>query len=112
MRLILVGPEAVAPGEAAISYVKAKLPQWTIKGVASHSYRDNNFWIDIDIENQGRSAVITIYSQKFFPESGEPYWKIVPTNTTLPERLHDMQDTQILEQLRHAENDLEEKGNP
>ena len=49
--------------------------------------------------------------RKFFPESGESYWKAVLVDGTLRQQLHDMNDADLLKQLNDAKDELESLRN-
>ena len=57
--------------------VKAKLPSWTIKGLAIEPYQNNVFWVAADIEMGHKNVVLSLVVRRFFPESGNPYWKLL-----------------------------------
>src|SRR5688500_15623674 len=74
--------------QAVADTVRSKLPTWFLKGMASEDYMNGVFWVSADIEKGGRNVVLNLVAQKFFPESGAPYWKVLVANHTLKQRLH------------------------
>jgi hypothetical protein len=97
---------------AAANFVKAKLPKWTIKGMSSNAYKWNVFWVDVDIERDTHGLVLNLQVEKFFPESGEAYWKAMPMKKALDDELHDINDADILKQLNDARQELDKANEP
>jgi hypothetical protein len=64
--------------QAAVDYVKSKLPAATIKGVSSQPYKYNQFEVDIDITTSAdpESIMVPTFAQKFFPDNAAPYWRV------------------------------------
>lgn len=89
---------------AVAEFVKAKLPNWTLKGVSATPYQSNVFWVGADIEKDSRGVVVELVARKFFPESGDPYWRVVSLRKTLDGQLHDMSDADTLKRLNEATN--------
>jgi hypothetical protein len=92
--------------------VKAKLPSWTIKGLAIEPYQNNVFWVAADIEKGDKSVVINLVVRKFFPESGNAYWKAILENESLRQQLHNMNDADIWKKLNEAKDEIETLNNP
>ena len=91
--------------QSTADFVKAKLPNWTLKGVSSELYQFQVYWVAADIEKDGRSVVLDLVVRKFFPEAGgNPYWKVVSLRKTLEQQLHDMNDADVWKQLNEAKN--------
>lgn len=81
--------------QAVSETVTAKLPAWTIKGLAIEPYQNNVFWVAADIEKGDKNVVINLVVRKFFPESGNAYWKVILENESLRQQLHNMNDADI-----------------
>jgi hypothetical protein len=92
--------------------VKAKLPSWTIKGLAIESYQNNVFWVAADIEMGHKSVVLSLVVRRFFPESGNAYWKVILENESLRQQLHNMNDADIWKKLSEAKDEIESLKNP
>lgn len=88
--------------QVAADYLKQKLPTWAVKGIASTEYQAGIYWVAVDVTKGNRSVVISLAVRKFFPESGEPYWKAVPLHRTLAQQLHDLDDATTWERLNDA----------
>jgi hypothetical protein len=98
--------------ETVTDTVKAKLPSWTIKGIATEPYQHNVFWVAVDIEKAGKSVVINLVVKRFFPESGNAYWKAILANESLKQQLHNMNDAQVWKKLNEATDEIETLKNP
>ena len=96
--------------EAATSYVKAKLPDWTIKGLSSEQFQNHVFWVNVDIQRDKRNSILSLLVRKFFPASGDPYWKAILLRSTPREQQEEMNEEALLKRLAEAEAELEEKG--
>lgn len=96
---------------AATDFIKGKLPTAIVKGEWSQRYKNNVFWVDVDVEVSGKRAVVPLVLRKFFPEAGEPYWRAVLLSTDLRERQRLTHDEEILRQLSEAELELDKDGN-
>jgi hypothetical protein len=94
---------------AAMDYIKTKLPMWNLKGLSSELYSDNTFWIVADIEEGKRNFVAVFSVRKFFPEQGEPYWKVIPLRNTMEDLQHALKDEQLLRELGATKAELEDK---
>jgi len=96
---------------AAVDFIKQKLPAAIVKGEWSQRYKNNVFWIDVDVEVNGQRVVVPLVLRKFFPETGEPYWRAVLLSTDLRERQRLTRDEEILKQLNEAELELDKGDN-
>jgi len=97
---------------AVVEFVKSNLPNWKLKGVSTELYQFNVFWVAADIEKDGHGLVLNLAVRKFFPESGEAYWKVVPLRKTLEDQLHDMNDAAQLKKLNEATEADEGRPDP
>ena len=97
---------------AVLDFVKANLPGWNVKGMSSQIYEEKVFSIDADLEKQGRHVVVTFDTRMFFPESGDPYWLALPVNKFRQDRLHKLNDADLLEQLDKAQREIIDLENP
>jgi len=75
---------------AATEYIKKKLPDWTIKGIASDKYYSWEYWVDVNIAKDDQEQIISLSVKKFFPESGEAYWKARPLTKDVESQMRDM----------------------
>jgi hypothetical protein len=98
--------------QAVSETVTAKLPAWTIKGLAIEPYQNNVFWVAADIEKGDKNVVINLVVRKFFPESGNAYWKVILENESLRQQLHNMNDADIRKKLTEAKDEIETLNNP
>jgi hypothetical protein len=92
--------------QAAIEFVKANLPKWIIKGVSSRQYQANIFWVDVDIERENQRLILSLNVQKFFPETGEAYWRAAVLTEDVKERLHKMNDADLIKRLEETQEKL------
>lgn len=97
---------------AVLDFVKESLPGWNVKGMACQLREMSIFSIDADLEKQGKHAVITFDTRKFFPESGDPYWLAVPVNKFRLDRLHDLTDAGKAKELQEAEDTIDQLRTP
>jgi hypothetical protein len=94
--------EAVLRTEArrtVTDFFKTHRPDWKLKGISSTHYYQNIFWVAVNLEKDQRDTVVNLAVRKFFSESGDEYWRVVPLRTTLEEQLHDLDDQTILREL-------------
>jgi len=98
--------------QAAINFLKAKAPDWKIKGVSSEPYKHGSYWVAVDLEKDKRTAVIPFLVRKFFPESGDPYWRVIFLRSTFEAQEHALHDADLLKQLDEAETKIYELENP
>jgi len=96
----------------ASEFVASKLPTWKIKGLSSQIYQDNVVWVAVDIEKEGKGGILNIAVRRFFPESGEPYWKAFLLDKSLRQQLHDMADADLWKRLNETKEELENLRNP
>ncbi|HKO96808.1 MAG TPA: hypothetical protein VJU86_07450 [Pyrinomonadaceae bacterium] len=97
--------------QAVADTLGSKLPAWSLKGMASEAYVNGVFWVSADIEKDGRNVVLNLVVQKYFPESGAPYWKVLIANRTLKQRLHYMSDAETWKKLNEVTSELDETKN-
>ena len=98
--------------QAVTEFIASKLPAWKIKGMSSKVFEDNIVWVAVDIEKDGKGGVLNLAVRKFFPESGEPYWKAFLLDNTLKQQLHAMADAELWKKLNDAKQELEDLQNP
>jgi hypothetical protein len=92
--------------------VEAKLPSWTIKGLAIEPYQNNVYWVAADIEKGNKNVVLSLVVRRFFPESGNAYWKVMLENESVRQQLHNMNDADIWKKLSEAKDEIESLKNP
>lgn len=85
--------------KAAIEFLKRVAPNWKVKGLSSQPYDPNVFWISADLENGKATAVLLLVAKKFFPENGDPYWRVTAFSSDIDEQLHDLSDDAIQKSL-------------
>lgn len=66
--------------QAVLDFVSTNLSSWNVKGMSCERYNQNIFATDADLEKDGRHVVVAFFTEKFFPESGDPYWLAIPVN--------------------------------
>jgi hypothetical protein len=93
--------------QAVLDYIKTNLSTWNVKGMSCEEFNRNNFAIDADLEKDGQHVVLTLYTEKFFPESGDPYWVAIPVTRERLDRLHVQSDEDLLKQLEKARRAVE-----
>ena len=98
--------------QAAIKFLKTKAPDWNIRGVSSEAYQNGSYWIAVDLEKDKRTAVVPFLVRKFFPESGDPYWRVIFLRSTFEAQEHALHDADLLKQLDEAETRVYELENP
>ncbi len=96
----------------AAEFIASKLPTWKVKGLSSQIYHDNIVWVAVDIEKDGKGGVLNLSVRRFFPESGEPYWKASLLDKTLQQQLHAMADADLWKRLDDTKEELENLRNP
>jgi len=88
---------------AAQQYIKAELPEWTLKGMASQeSYEQNVFLVDVDVEKGKQHRVLSLIVEQFFTEKGPPYWKASPLDVSHAIQLHYARDASKEQELEDA----------
>ena len=92
--------------KAATDFVKSNVPRGNVKGVSSQLYQYVVFWVDIDLELEGKRHTISCNVQRFFPEMGDPYWKVTLLSDDLKERMHKADDAATLRELNDAKAQL------
>lgn len=93
-------------------FVRTNLSTWNVKGMSCEVFAQNSFAIDADLERNGQHTIITLYTERFFPESGDPYWVAIPVNKLRRERLHRLSDEDLIKQLDKVRNQLEDLQSP
>ena len=79
--------------------------------MASQSYESNVFWVDVDLENGQRKRILSLIVKRFFPESGEPYWKAFPIDRSHASQLHYAHDGETQRQLNEANDKIQRYEN-
>lgn len=89
--------------------------KWQVVGVHSESYAANIYRVIVDVRSGRRSAFIDLMVTQFYPEEGEPYWKVRPLNRAIENYLHAISDDQTLRKLNDAKSEVDslksERGN-
>lgn len=75
--------------------------------MSDQQYSQNLFATDADLEKDGRHVVVAFFTEKFFPESGDPYWLAIPINKFTRDRLHRLSDDDLLKQFNGARRALD-----
>lgn len=96
----------------ASEFIASKLPSWKVKGLSTLVSQDNIVWVAVDIEKDGGGGVLNLAVRRFFPQSGEPYWKAFLSDKSLRAQLHDLADADLWRQLNDAKEELETLKNP
>jgi hypothetical protein len=80
---------------AAAKYMSVRFPEWQIKGMASHAYRGNVFWMDVDAVKDNHNVVFNFQVQCFWPQTGDFYWKVIPLDAQGTDRFRFMTDEEL-----------------
>ena len=80
--------------------------------MSSHRFNQNFFTADAEIEKDGKHSVVTFLIERFFPESGDPYWMAIPVNRFTRDRLHHLSDDELLKQYNKAQEELDDLQSP
>jgi len=64
--------------QKAVEYVRQNFPGWTVKGVISRRTFDEHYQVTLDLEKNKQTKTVQLLLRLFFPENGEPYWKVEP----------------------------------
>lgn len=68
--------------QKAIDYVQQNFPDWHIKGIVSRLTFDKHYEITLDLEKDDQTRTVQLLLRLFFPERGEPYWRVEPVVAT------------------------------
>jgi hypothetical protein len=98
--------------QAVTEFLNNKLPAWKINGLSSTVFEDGVVWVAVDIERDGKGGVLNLAVRKFFPESGEPYWKAFLLDKSLKQQLHAVADAEVWKKLNDAKEEIENLQNP
>ena len=98
--------------QAVTDFIKSKAPSWKIKGCSSEAYQNSSFWVAVDLEKDKRIAIAPFLVRKFFPESGDPYWRVIFLRSTFEEQQHALHDADLLKQLNQEKERVQELENP
>ena len=98
--------------KVASEFITSKLPSWKVKGLSTLVSQDNIVWVAVDIEKDRKGRVLNLAVRRFFPQSGEPYWKAVLADKSLRAQLHDLADADVWRQLNEATDELDTLKNP
>jgi hypothetical protein len=64
--------------QKAIEYAQQNFPGWNVKGIISRSTFDKHYQVILDLEKGNQNKTVQLLLRRFFPEKGEPYWKVEP----------------------------------
>lgn len=64
--------------QKAIEYANQNFPGWKVKGIISRRTFDEHYQVTLDLEKGTETKTIQLLLRIFFPETGEPYWKVEP----------------------------------
>ena len=64
--------------QRAIEYARQNFPDWRVKGVISRRTFDEHYQVTLDLEKGKQTKTVQLLLRLFFPENGEPYWKVEP----------------------------------
>src|SRR4051812_20819736 len=62
--------------QQAIEYARQNFADWRVKGLISRQTFDKNYQVTLDLENGSQTKTVQLLLRRFFPEKGEPYWKV------------------------------------
>jgi hypothetical protein len=64
--------------QKAIEYAQQNFAGWKVKGIISRQTFDKHYQVTLDLENGSQTKTVQLLLRRFFPENGEPYWKVEP----------------------------------
>lgn len=64
--------------QKAIEYAQQNFPDWNVKGIISRRTFDKQYQVTLDLEKGDQAKTVQLLLRRFFPEKGEPYWKVEP----------------------------------
>src|SRR6267142_34385 len=64
--------------QKAIEYAQQNFAGWHVKGMISRQTFDKHYQVTLDLENGSQTKTVQLLLRRFFPEKGEPYWKVEP----------------------------------
>lgn len=80
-------PDArVGARKAAFDYIHAALPDWTVKGLNAQFY-EGMFYVSADVRQAQKTVTLILEVRKFFPETGDSYWKAEPYKRTVEQQI-------------------------
>src|SRR5947209_19995299 len=73
--------------QAAIEYIKAQFPQWSVRGVTALSYTGNLYLVGVDLISGQQERTLSLIARLFVNESGVMYWKVEALSSELSQAL-------------------------
>jgi len=73
--------------QATMDFAKNNLPGWTVKGLSSVDQGAHVFKLAIDLEKASHVTQLSVTARKFFPESGDPYWRVTADDPSIIKQL-------------------------
>lgn len=64
--------------QKAIEYANQNFAGWRVKGIISRKTFDEHYQVTLDLEKGTETKTVQLLLRLFFPETGEPYWKVEP----------------------------------
>lgn len=64
--------------QKALTYAQQNFPGWKVKGIISRRTFDKHYQVTLDLEKGDEAKTVQLLLRRFFPEKGEPYWKVEP----------------------------------
>jgi hypothetical protein len=64
--------------QKSIEYAHQNFSGWNVKGIISRRTFDKHYQVTLDLEKGDQTKTIQLLLRHFFPEKGEPYWKVEP----------------------------------
>lgn len=64
--------------QKALEYIQQNFSGWRVKGVISRRTFDEHYQVTLDLEKGKQTKTVQLLLRLFFPENGEPYWKVEP----------------------------------
>lgn len=63
---------------AALEFVQKNYAGWAVKGTNTRQNHEKFYIVTLDLEKGKESKTVEVIARRFFPEKGEPYWKVEP----------------------------------
>jgi hypothetical protein len=84
--------------QAAVDFLKGKLPKWSVKGTVLHLYWYNTYRVYLDIQQDKERRTLELFVTRFYPDNGEAYWKADTISQSIKDALHDEEDFKNLKE--------------
>jgi len=77
--------------QKAIEYAQHNFADWHVKGIISRQTFDRHYQVTLDLEKGSQTKTVQLLLRRFFPQNGEPYWKVEPfVSQNLPRQYQEL----------------------